>query len=209
MRLLGLFAFACASALLAAGGPRVEFTKSFPGSIPAYVGISVDTSGKGEYKQAVDDDQPQPIQLEASEAAQLFALVEKLGKFSTPLESGLKVAFTGAKTFRYEDGDTKNETKFNYTQDPDGQLLLDWFERIAETSRHVINLERTARFDRLGLDEALLQLQATFDQHRLAGARQLLPILDRIAKNKSAFNRVRERAATLAAAIRAAMERPQ
>jgi hypothetical protein len=209
VRLLGLFAFACASALLAAGGPRVEFTKSFPGSIPAYVGISVDTSGKGEYKQAVDDDQPQPIQLEASEAAQLFALVEKLGKFSTPLESGLKVAFTGAKTFRYEDGDTKNETKFNYTQDPDGQLLLDWFERIAETSRHVINLERTARFDRLGLDEALLQLQATFDQHRLAGARQLLPILDRIAKNKSAFNRVRERAATLAAAIRAAMERPQ
>jgi hypothetical protein len=207
VRLLGLFA--CASALLAAGGPRVEFTKSFPGSIPAYVGISVDTSGKGEYKQAVDDDQPQPIQLEASEAAQLFALVEKLGKFSTPLESGLKVAFTGAKTFRYEDGATKNETKFNYTQDPDGQLLLDWFERIAETSRHVINLERTARFDRLGLDEALLQLQATFDQHRLAGARQLLPILDRIAKNKSAFNRVRERAATLAAAIRAAMERPQ
>ena len=205
MRLITLFAFA----LLAAGGPRVEFTKSFPGSIPAYVGISVDTSGKGEYKQAVDDDQPQPIQLEASEAAQLFALVEKLGKFSTPLESGLKVAFTGTKTFRYEDSDTKHETKFNYTQDPDGQLLLDWFERIAETSRHVINLERTARFDRLGLDEALLQLQATFDQHRLAGARQLLPILDRIAKNKSAFNRVRERAATLAAAIRAAMERPQ
>jgi hypothetical protein len=200
-----LFAFA----LLAAGGPRVEFTKSFPGSIPAYVGISVDASGKGEYKQAVDDDQPQPIQLEASEAAQLFALVEKLGKFSTPLESGLKVAFTGAKTFRYEDGDTKNETKFNYTQDPDGQLLLDWFERIAETSRHVINLERAARFDRLGLDEALLQLQATFDQHRLAGARQLLPILDRIAKNKSAFNRARERAATLAAAIRVAMERVQ
>jgi hypothetical protein len=209
VRLIGLFAFGCAFELLAAGGPRVEFTKSFPGSIPAYVGISVDTSGKGEYKQTVDDDQPQPIQLEASEAAQLFALVEKLGKFSTPLESGLKVAFTGAKTFRYEDGDTKNETKFNYTQDPDGQLLLDWFERIAETSRHVINLERAARFDRLGLDEALLQLQTTFDQHRLAGARQLLPILDRIAKNKSAFNRARERAATLAAAIRAAMERAQ
>ena len=205
MRLITLFAFA----LLAAGGPRVEFTKSFPGSIPAYVGISIDTSGKGEYKQAADDDQPQPIQLEASEAAQLFALVEKLGKFSTPLDSGLKVAFTGAKTFRYEDGDTKNETKFNYTQNPDGQLVLDWFERIAETSRHIINLERAARFDRLGLDEALLQLQTTFDQHRLAGARQLLPVLDRIAKNKSAFNRARERAQALAVAIRAAMEPPQ
>ena len=204
-----LLAFACASALFAAGGPRVEFTKSFPGSIPAYVGISVDTSGKGEYKEAVDDDQPQPIQLEASEVAQIFALAEKLGKFATPLESGMKVAFTGAKTFRYEDGATKNEVKFNYTQDPDGQLLLDWFERIAETSRHVINLERVARFDRLGVDQALLQLQDFFDRRRLAGARQLLPILDRIAKNKSAFNRARERAEALAAAIRTAMEPPQ
>jgi hypothetical protein len=173
------------------------------------VGLSFDTSGKGQYKEAVDDDQPQPIQLEASEAAQIFALVEKLGKFSTPLESGLKVAFTGDKVFRYEDGATRYEAKFNYTQNPDAQLLLDWFERIAATSRHVLNLQRVARFDRLGLDQALLQLQDFFDRHRLAGARELLPILDKIAKNKSAFNRARERADALAVAIRAAMEPPQ
>ena len=203
MRLIAFFALA--AALLAADAPRVEYTKSFPNSVPAYVGIWVDASGRGEYKEAADDDQPQPFQLEAAEAAQVFALVEKLGKFSVPLESGLKVAFTGAKTFRYEDGAIKNEKNFNYTQNPDGQLLLDWFERIAETSRHVINLERAARFDRLGLDEALLQLQVSFDQNRLAGARQLLPILDRIAKNKSAFNRARERAAAIAGAIRAGM----
>jgi hypothetical protein len=207
VRLVAGFLFA--SALLAAGGPSVEFTKSFPGSVPDYVALSFDKTGKGEYKEAPEDDQPLPVQLEPSEAAQVFALVEKLGKFSTPLESGLKVAFTGAKTFRYVDGATTNEAKFNYTQDPDGQLLLDWFERIAETSRHVINLERTARFDRLGVDDALLQLQASFDQHRLAGARQLLPILEKIAKNKSAFNRDRERASGLAEAIRTAMEPAQ
>jgi hypothetical protein len=202
VRLITLFACACASALFAAGGPRVEFTKSFPGSVPPYVCLSFDASGKGEYKEAVEDDQPQPVQLEASEAAKVFALVEKLGKFSTPLESGLNVAFTGAKTFRYEDGATRNEAKFNYTQNLDAKLLLDWFERIAETSRHAINLERVARFDRLGVDAALLQLQVSFDQHRLAGARQLLPILDRIAKNKSAFNRDRERATAIAATVR-------
>jgi hypothetical protein len=207
VRLLALIA--CASALLAAGGPRVEFTKSFPGSIPAYVGIWVDPSGKGEYKEAIDDDQPQAFQLEPSETAQVFALVEKLGKFSVPLDSGLKVAFTGDKTFRYQDGATKNETKFNYTQNPDGQLLLDWFERIAETSRHSINLESVARFDRLGVDAALLQLQASFDHHRLAGARQLLPILDRIAKNKSAFNRDRERATAIADTIRQGDAKPE
>ena len=86
--------------------------------------------------------------------------------------------------FRYEDGAASREVKFNYTLDPDAQLLLDWFERLTETSMHTINLEHTARFDRLGLDKALLLLQVSADRDRLAGARQLLPILDRIAKTK-------------------------
>ena len=198
----------CASLLFAADGPRVEFIKSFPASVPAYAGLWVDKTGKGEYKEAPDDDQPVPIQLEASETAAIFDLVGKLNNFSEPLESGLKVAFTGEKTFRYQDGATKNEVKFNYSQNPDAQLLLDWFERVAATSRHVINLKRTAQFDRLGLDNALLDVQAAFDANRLPGAHELLPMLDRIAKNKSAFIRVQERAASLAAAIRAGKKAP-
>ena len=199
----------CASLLFAADGPRVEFIKSFPGSVPAYAGLWVDKTGKGEYKEAPADDQPVPIQLEASETAAIFDLAGKLNNFSEPLESGLKVAFTGEKTFRYQDGATKYEVKFNYSQNPDAQLLLDWFERVAATSRHVINLERTAKFDRLGLDNALLDVQAAFDANRLAGAHELLPMLDRIAKNKSAFIRVQERAASLAAAIRAGKKAPR
>ncbi len=34
--------------------------------------------------------------------AALFSLAEKLGYFKSALESGLKVANTGKKTFRYE-----------------------------------------------------------------------------------------------------------
>jgi hypothetical protein len=40
-------------------------------------------------------------------------------------------------------------------------------------------------------------------------ARQLLPILDRIAKNASLFNRARERAAAIAAAIRARTDKTE
>jgi hypothetical protein len=69
---------------------------------------------------------------------------------------------------------------------------------------HCLNLEYSIRFDRLGIDKALLQLQITADRNRLAGASQLLPILDRLVKNQATFNRVRERAAALADAIRAA-----
>lgn len=191
-----------AAAAVLSAQPRLEFIKKFEGSTPPYVRLWVDVTGKGEYRESPDDDQPFPLQLNPQEAAAVFELVRKLNNLAIPLESGLKVAFTGEKTFRYTDGDTRRETTFNYTANPDGQKLLDWMERIAETARHAVHLERTARFDRLGVDRALLELQYAWEQKRLAGAGQLLPVLDRLAANKSAFNRVRERAAALAEAIR-------
>ncbi len=207
MRLLA--ALLAASALSAAGLPRIYYSKDFPGSSPAHVTVWIDRSGNGEYNDLPADQPPIRLQLEPSEAEAIFSLAGKLGYFSRSLESGLKVAFVGTKTFRYQDGATSHEVKFNYSQDPDAQLLLGWFERINETAQHVINLERTAKFDHLGVDQALLQLQVTFERNELVAARQLLPILDRIAKNASLFNRARERAATIAAAIRARTDKTQ
>ncbi len=200
--LCALLVAACA--LPAADSATIYYTKTFPGSAPAFASIWVDRTGKGEFNDSPTGEQtPVKFQLEPSETEAIFSLAAKLDNFSRPLQSGLKVAFTGAKVFRYEDGPTRHEVKFNYSQDPDAQLLLDWFERLTETSMHNINLEYTARFDRLGLDKALLQLQVTADKKRLVGATLLLPVLDRIAKTPSAFNRVRERAAALAETIRA------
>lgn len=194
--------FLALAAPLLSAQPRIDFIKKFPGSTPPYFHLWVDTSGKGEYRESPDDQQPFPLRLSSEETAAVFDLARRLGNFTSPLESGLKVAFTGEKTLRFTDGATRHETTFNYTVNPDGQKLLEWMERIAETARHAINLERTAQFDRLGLDRALLEVLYAYEQKRLAGAGQLLPILDRIARNKSAFNRVRERAAALAEAIR-------
>ena len=193
-----------ALALHAADPPKIRYTKTFPRSVPAYVSFWIDKSGNAEFNDAPDGELPIKFKLEPSETEAIFSLAAKLDNFARQIESGLKVAFTGTKVFRYEDGAVGREVKFNYTVDPDAQLLLDWFERLTETSMHAINLEHTARFDRLGLDKALLLLQVSADRKRLAGASQLLPILDRIAKNQAAFNRVQERAAALADAIRAA-----
>jgi hypothetical protein len=198
-----LAALLAASTLCAAGTPRIYYSKSFPGSVPPFLSVWVDKSGNGEYNDSPGDQPPLALQLEASETEAIFSLAEKLDRFSRPLESELKVAFMGAKTLRYEDGSVSNEVKFNYSQDQDARLLVDWFEKIAETSHHLLNLERAVKFDRLGVDQALLQLQISFDRDRLAAARQLLPVLDRITKNKSFFNRARERAAAIAEAIRA------
>jgi hypothetical protein len=208
MKLLWLLT--AAFAVQAASVPKVLFTKDFPGSVPAYVSIWVDKNGSAEFNDTADGSQP-PVsfRLEPSETDAIFSLVAKLGEFARPLESPLKVAFTGTKIFRYENGDTRHQVKFNYSANPDAQALLDWFERISETSLHRINLERTARFDHLGLDRALLLLQISVDRRRLAGGSQLLPILDRIAKNQSTFNRVRDRAAAIAELIRAGESKTQ
>jgi hypothetical protein len=192
----------CAGLAMAAEGPRLFYSKSFPGSTPAYVQITVDKTGRVEYREAVDDDDPLISKMEEAEVNELFTLAEKLEWFSRPLESGLKVAKMGDKTFRMENHEKKGEQKFNYTLDEDAKLLQDWFERITESAYLRINLERAARFDKLGVNKAILQLQASFERKRVVSPAQFLPMLDRVAKNESYLHMARDRAAALADAFR-------
>lgn len=189
--------------LCAADVPRLYFSKSFPGSTPAYVAITVDKTGAGDYKEAENDDRPVHFQLSDPEVAAMFGLAEQLGYFDHALESPLKVAFMGAKTLRYEDGATKHEVKFNYSVDPAAQALADWFERISESEQLFINLQVSAKYDRLGVDKALLLLEAAYDRKRLVDTAQYLPLLDRIANNESYIHQARVRAAALAGQFRA------
>jgi hypothetical protein len=167
------------------------------------VEILIEHNGDGSYKESPDDNQPLKFQLPESDTKELFGLAEKLGNFSRPLEAPLKVAFMGMKTFRFENGSEKKEVKFNYSEDADARQLLDCFERIAETEQLLINIERAAKYDKLGVDRALLLIQAAFDHKRLVAPQQLLPMLDRIAKNETYMHMDRERAAGLGDAIRA------
>ncbi len=188
---------------LAHAEPRVLYTKTFPGSVPAYVSIRVERNGNGEYKDTPDDDRPLKFHLPESDANSLFALVEKLHRFSRPLEAPVKVAFMGMKTFRFEDGAEQHEVKFNFSEDLDAKLLADWFERINETEQLLIGLERAAKYDKLGLNKAILQLEIAMDRKRVIDPEQMLPLLDRVSKNESYINMARQRAAALAEAIRA------
>jgi hypothetical protein len=189
--------------LAASDVPRLVYSKSFPGSKPAYVEIAIDRSGAGVYKEAPDDDQPLTLQLSETEATQLFDLADKLDRFSRSLEAPVKVAFMGMKTFRFEHGTEKKEVKFNFSEDLDARALQDWFERISESEQHRVSLERTFRYDKLGVNRELLLLQASWERKRLVSPQQFLPILDRIVKNESIIHMARLRAAGLADAIRA------
>ena len=192
-----------AGGLLAADAPRLFYSKSFPGSVPPYVEVKLEKSGDVEYKDAPDDTNPLKFKLKDSETEEVFGLVEKVDQFKHALEAPVKVAFMGAKTFRYENGNEKNEVKFNYSQDPSAQALADWFERITESAQRRIDLERAAKYDKLGVVKALLLLQIDLDKKRVVDSEQFLPMLDRIAKNDSYMHTAQARAAEIAEAIRA------
>jgi hypothetical protein len=185
------------------GAPRLTYSKSFPGSTPAWVEITIERTGAGLYKEDPKDEDPLKFQLSDADLTQIFGLVDKLDHFSHPLESGLKVANMGMKTFRYEADGRTGEVKFNYSEDMDAKALADWFERIAETERSRIELERAVRFDKLGAQNAILRIEILRDQKRLVAPEQFLPMLDRVAKNESFLHIARDRAAALADGIRA------
>jgi hypothetical protein len=191
-----------AGSLFAQDAQRFFYSKSFPGSTPAYVQVTLEKDGQAVYREAPDDDLPLQFKLTAAETAEVYSLVEKLDRFTRPIESGLKVAFMGTKTFRLEKAADKSEVQFNYSEDPNAKLLWEWCERMTESAQHRIALDRAAKYDKLGVVKALNLLGSAIDRKRVVGLDQYLPTLDRIIKNESYMHSARARASEIAEFIR-------
>ncbi len=192
-----------AAAAWAADAPRITFSKSFPGSLPAFFSITVERSGEATYNESEDPDNAEKFQLEPAATTEMFDLAERLDHFKKPLESELKVANMGQKTLRWEAGGDRGEVKFNYSASEDAKLLTDRFERIGESLRTLLELRRAARHDRLGVNAAVLKIQSLWNNRRLVATAQFLPLLDQVAKDEAYIHMARERAAQIADAIRA------
>lgn len=197
-----LIAVLFAAPAFAGGSAKIIFTKSFPGSVPAWYSITLDQTGSAEYREDPKDEIPIRFQMKDTDVAQIFDLATRLEFFKRSLESPAKVAHMGDKTLHYENGTVTGETTFNFTEDLDGRTITDWFERISETERHLIDLQRVVKYDKLGVNDALLQLEITFDRKRLIAPEQFLPMLDRVVKNDSFMHLARQRAASIADQIR-------
>ncbi len=177
----------------------IFYSKNFPKSKPEYMEIIVEPTGEAIYKESAEDEQPIKFKLLPDEVKTVWGLAAKVDFFQRKLESGLPVARMGEKTYRYTNGASKHEVKFNYSQDLDANALQDWFERMTETVNLYFDLERTAKFERLGVDRALLHLEAAWDKKRLVSYEVYYPLLNRIIKNDSYLNMARDRAARMKA----------
>ncbi len=86
-----------AAGLLHAADPRIVFTKTFPGSVPAYVEITMDKTEHTVYKEAPRTTNNPVDPAVANGCDGVVGLADKLDHFLKPIESGLKVAFMGKR----------------------------------------------------------------------------------------------------------------
>jgi hypothetical protein len=205
---LVLAAFAIAppaAAQASAEAATVTFRKVFKTSYPEYVEIKVSEAGSATYdiRQLTDDPSPQTSEVAAPIVKSIFELAAKLHNFEgVDLEMHRRIANLGQKTFRYQRGAESHSVTFNYTLDQSAAQLLSIFESLARQQTDVSDLQRTMRYDRLGVNDVLGQVEKDYDKKLLPQPEQLLPSLDQLAADNHFIDIARERARTLASRIR-------
>jgi hypothetical protein len=187
------------------GGATVTFRKVFKTSYPEFVEIKVNENGSGTYdiRQLDDDPSPQSFEVGSALVQKVFDFASKLHYFQgVDLEVHRRLANLGEKTFRYEKGGESHETTFNYTLDMNAAQLLALFESVSRQETDLADLKRTMRYDRLGVNDVVLQIQGDYDNKQLPEPEAFLTLLDQLAADQKFIDVARDRARTLAGRIR-------
>jgi hypothetical protein len=195
---------------LAPDGPddqaTIAYRKVFKSSYPEFTEIKISQSGSATYdiRQLSDASAPQAAQIEPALVARIFALAAKLHDFDdVDIEMHHRIANLGQKTFTYQRGAETHSVTFNYTLNDSAAQLLAIFDDLAREQTDLADLERTMRYDRLGVNDVLQQVDKDYANKLFLNPGRFLPALDQIASDIHFIDIARERARTLAARIRA------
>lgn len=188
-----------------AGRAIITYRKIFKSSYPEFTEIKVSKSGSctADIRQLSDDPSPQEFQLSQPVVQRIFDLAGRLHDFNgVNLEIHRRIANLGEKTFIYESGSQVYQTSFNYSTDSAAENLVNLFENLTRQQIDLSDLQRTMRYDHLGVNDVLLRVEKDYDDKALPDPSELLPSLDRLAKDATYIDIARERARILAGRIR-------
>jgi hypothetical protein len=190
----------------APGGASLTFQRIFKSSSPEFIEISVREDSDDatyEIRQLDDDPGAAKFQVSATLRAKMFAMAQALNHFQgQDLDVHRKIANLGEKTFRWQQGSETHEVKFNYTLNSTASQLLQIFEGLARQQELLMLLERRMKYDRLGINDALLQFETELNRKLLPEPERALPTLDQIAGDARFVEIGRQRARNLAERIR-------
>jgi hypothetical protein len=130
-------------------------------------------------------------------------LVSELHHFKgLDLDVHRKIANLGEKTFRWDNGTESNQVKFNYTLNPSATQLLQICEGLARQQELIDLLQRRIKYDRLGVNDALLQFESDLNKGELPEPEHALPLLEEIANDSRFVEIARQRSRALAERLR-------
>jgi hypothetical protein len=221
MRLIGsLLVLFVASSLLAqqssspaaSAAPQasVRFSFDWPQGFPwQSYSITVQSDGKSSFDGIPHADETndtdayqQDFTMSAANRQKVFELAQKLHYFQGDYDSHLKhIAQTGKKTLQYQSPQVNGSTTYNWSQNPDVQQLTNLFSGIAMTLDFGRKLAFQYRFDKLGMDRRLKQLEDLQASHGVEELQIIAPMLRKIWNDPNLMNISRESARRLLATI--------
>jgi hypothetical protein len=185
--------------------PTVSFTFDWPSIQPHRYVITVDSSGNAAYQSWMAEPtaeqsiagEPYMVKFTVSAPARdrIFALARQLNYFNGDFEYHKhRVAATGDKTLAYADPDKQHQTTYNWSENPGIEELTALFQGISATIESGRRLERLRRYDPLGLDEELKNLERLALDHRAVELQIISPLLQQLADDRAVMNIARQRA---------------
>ena len=187
-------------------GAKLTYRRVFKSSSPELIEIVLrEDSDAATYEIRQLDEEPgaSPFEVSAPLRAKMFGLAAQLNYFrGLDLDVHRKIANLGEKTFRWSRDTESHEVKFNYTLNSAATQLLQIFEGLARQQEHVDLISRRMRYDRLGINDALLQFESDLNRSLLPEPQRVLPMLDQIAADSKFVDIARQRARSLAERIR-------
>ena len=202
------FCFAATGSFAAAPAGSAIFTyrRIFKSSTPEFIEIKInENSDTASYEIRQLDEDPGATQFEIGEPlrAKVFELIAQLNYFrGQDLDIHRKIANLGEKTFRWERDSESYEVKFNYTVNSAASKLLQICEGLARQQELIDLLQRRMKYDRLGVNDALLQLESDLSKGVLPEPQRLLPLLDLKSGDYRFVEIARQKARALAERIR-------
>jgi hypothetical protein len=185
--------------------PTVVFEQDWNVADPAWYQVSVSSSGEAQYqsksRQKENEEATEPYNrrfiVSASTRDEIFQLTKSLNDFQGNFETRAKVAQTGTKTLKFKDGARETSTSLNYSDNPSMNQLIGIFQRISTTFELAQKLDFDIRFDKLGLDRDLKNLEHLATDKQVAELQVISPMLERIANDNGIMNIARQRARRL------------
>jgi hypothetical protein len=167
--------------------------------------ITVQSDGKSRFDGVPHADETndsdadqQDFTMSEANRQKIFDLAQKLNYFQGDFDSHAKhIAQTGKKTLQYQSPQVHGSASYNWSQNKDVEELTRLFSAIAMTIDYGRKLAFQYRYDKLGMDQRLKELEDLQANHGVEELTIIAPILHKIADDPNLMNISRDSAQRL------------